>query len=174
MGVLSAWRFCPRCSATVEHNPGRAECPACGFAAYANPAPTASAVIVDGDGRALLSRRAYEPYRGLWDLPGGFLEEWEHPLECLRRELREETGLDVEPDEFLGFFVDRYGPETDARWTLNMYWTARAVGGELGPADDVSELAWFFPDELPPPEETAFRNVAHVLAEWRDRFARPQ
>jgi ADP-ribose pyrophosphatase YjhB (NUDIX family) len=98
------------------------------------------------------------------------MEESEHPLECLRRELREETGLEIEPLELEGMAMDQYGADPDAPWTLNLYWTARAVGGDSAPADDVSELAWFRADELPPAEELAFRNVAIILAEWRDRI----
>lgn len=170
MGVLGGWRFCPSCAAPIEHGEGRVTCDACGFVAYANPAPTACALVVDDEGRVLLARRAHEPYAGHWDLPGGYLEESEHPLECIRRELREETGLEIEPLELEGMVMDQYGTDPDAPWTLNLYWTARAVGGDPAPADDVSELAWFRPDELPPPEELAFRNVAVILADWRDRL----
>jgi ADP-ribose pyrophosphatase YjhB (NUDIX family) len=135
---------------------------------YGNPAPTACALLVDERGRLLLGRRANEPYQGRWDIPGGFLEEDEHPLDCLRRELREETGLDVESGDFFGVWMDRYGPGEDEPVTLNLYWTARVVGGgEPEAADDVSELRWFEPDELPGPEELAFRTVADVLAAFR-------
>jgi ADP-ribose pyrophosphatase YjhB (NUDIX family) len=127
--------------------------------------------VVDEDGRLLLARRAIEPFRGLWDLLGGFLHESEHPLDALRRELREETGLGIEPLEFFGVWMDQYGSEPDDPWTLNMYWTARPLGHEMHPADDVAALAWFTKDELPSPEETAFRNVSLVLAAWRDRVS---
>jgi ADP-ribose pyrophosphatase YjhB (NUDIX family) len=136
---------------------------------YANPAPTACALLVDDRGRLLLGRRAYEPCQGRWDIPGGFLEEHEHPLDCLVRELREETGLEVEPDEFVGAWMDRYGPGEDEPATLNLYWTARVTGGEANAADDVSELRWFALDELPRPEELAFRTVADVLVAFRNK-----
>ena len=127
-------------------------------------------MVVGEDGSVLLARRAGEPYRGYWDLPGGFLDEGEHPLDALRRELREETGLEVEPGEFVGIWMDRYGDADDAHATLNLYWTARVLGGEPRAADDVSELAWFRPDELPSPSELAF-HIAEVLAAWREQHA---
>jgi 8-oxo-dGTP diphosphatase len=168
VGVLTGWRFCPQCASPVVHGHERVQCHECGFVSYANPAPTACALVVPHGGGLLLVRRAGEPFEGLWDLPGGFVHESEHPLDALHRELFEETGLGIEPQQLFGIWMDQYGPGPDAPWTLNMYWLARPLGGELRPADDVSELRWFSPEELPAPEETAFRNVAHVLAAWRD------
>ncbi len=119
-----------------------------------------AAFVVD-DGRALLGKRAFEPDAGRWDLLGGFLEEGEHPGDGLRRELLEETGLEVEPGTFLGSYVDTYGgPESTV---LNLVYEARIVSGEMVPADDVTELRWFHLDDLPPREELAFRWVARFL-----------
>ena len=166
MGVLDEWRHCPRCGTRVEPAAGRAECAACGYVAYANPAPAACALCVDGAGRILLTRRAWEPYAGMWDLPGGFLHEAEHPLDALRRELHEETGLEVEPTEWLGAFMVPYGDGPGARTVLNLVWQARVVGGEELAADDVSEIRWFARDELPPFDEIA---MADVLRAWLAR-----
>ena len=119
----------------------------------------------------MLARRAIEPFKGFWDIPGGFLEEGEDPRDGLRRELREETGLEVEPERFLGVWMDRYGGDSTAEATLNLYWTARVVSGNASPDDDVSELRWFDRDQLPGPDELAFENVPLVLAAWRDEHA---
>jgi ADP-ribose pyrophosphatase YjhB (NUDIX family) len=169
MGVLHGWRWCPRCRAELEVDGGKAGCTECGLTHYAHSAPTASALPEDGEGRVLLARRAVEPEKGKWDIVGGFLEEGEDPLEGLRREVREETGLEAEPLDFLVATVDRYGDGDDAPHTLNLVWTARVSGGEPEPADDVSELRWFGRDELPPPEECAFEHLTDVLAAWRDQ-----
>lgn len=167
LGLLHGWRWCPRCRAELDLGHGRATCPDCGFVAYANSAPTANALPLDDRGRILLGRRARDPERGKWDILGGFLDEGEHPLDAVVRELREETGLDIEPLELVAIEMDRYGDGVDAPATLNLYWTARAVSGEMAPADDVTELRWFAPDELPADEELAFRVVARVLGNFR-------
>ena len=137
---------------------------------YASPKPTACALCVDEHGRVLLARRANEPFKGSWDLPGGFLEEGEHPLDALRRELMEETGLEVEPLEFVGVWLDRYPYETYTASTLNLYWTARVLAGSAKAADDVAELAWFRPEDLPDENRLAF-HIADVLRVWRDQHA---
>ena len=81
MTILQGWRYCPRCQAELKGDEKRVECPQCGFVAYGGgPVPTSTAVVVDGEGRVLLGRRAIEPDQGRWDLPGGFIEDGEHPL----------------------------------------------------------------------------------------------
>jgi ADP-ribose pyrophosphatase YjhB (NUDIX family) len=165
---LDEWRFCPRCAAEVEidREEGKVECEACGFRTYANSEPTASALCVDDDGRLLLARRAGAPFEGDWDLPGGFLEEGEHPLDAVRRELKEEAGVEIEPLDFLGVWIDRYSEDDSGPATLNFYWTARIVEGEPEPDDDVAELRWFDPDEISR-HGLAFRHLPEVLARWQ-------
>jgi ADP-ribose pyrophosphatase YjhB (NUDIX family) len=164
---LGEWRACPRCGAALEHDERSVSCPACGLQEYANPAPTASALVHDGDGNLLLARRAGDPGKGLWDLVGGFMDEGEEPLETLRRELREETGCDIEVGEFLGGLPDRYGD--GGIWTINFYWEA-TLSGEPQPGDDVAELVWFPRDELPPRSEFAFANTIALLERAGARF----
>lgn len=166
VGILTGWRYCPRCAETLAQAENRVECAACGFVHYANSSPTASAFVVDDDGRILLARRAFEPDAGLWDVPGGFLEEGEDPVAGLRRELLEETGLEIEVGDFVGTFTDTYGDGADARSVLNLVWEASLGAGEPVPGDDVSELGWFAKDALPPDVELAFHWLAAGLRDW--------
>jgi 8-oxo-dGTP diphosphatase len=148
---------------------GRVECEACGFVHWAHSSPAVSAFVADVDGRILLGRRAHEPDAGLWDALGGFLEEGEHPLDGLRREVLEETGLAVEPGPFVGAFMDTYGAEEGAVPVLNLVWEVTVSGGDARPADDVTELRWFGRDELPPEGEIAFRWLAPGLRAWIEK-----
>jgi 8-oxo-dGTP diphosphatase len=165
VALLDGWAHCPRCAHELTPHDNAVECAACGFLLYAHSAVTVSVLPEDGHGQVLLARRAFEPFRGLWDAVGGFLEEGEHPLDGMRREVREETGLTFEPRELLGFWMGRYGD--DERATLNVFWAGRLGAGTAHPADDVAELRWFGADELPTPEELAFEGlVAEVLRAW--------
>jgi ADP-ribose pyrophosphatase YjhB (NUDIX family) len=167
------WRHCPRCAAALLRavpagdDEERLACPACGLILYENPAPTASALVVDAGGRVLLTRRGIEPFLGMWDAPGGFIRPGESGEEAVRRELREETGLEIAVGEVLAIVPDTYGEEGTA--TLNVFYLARVVGGDPAPASDVSELAWLAPAELPGAGQIAFRCVAEVLAQWGSR-----
>jgi ADP-ribose pyrophosphatase YjhB (NUDIX family) len=170
VGVHDGWRLCPRCGgALAGADDGALACPDCGSTYYAHSMPTANAIVLDDAGRVLLGRRAREPEQGKWDVLGGFVHEGEEPEVALRRELREETGLDVEAGRFLGAWLDRYGEGEGAVSTLNLVWATRILGGELAPADDVAELRWFAVDELPPEEECAFDCVHAMLSAWRQQ-----
>lgn len=131
---------------------------------YRNAKPCAGA-LVERDGVLLLVKRAVAPFEGDWDIPGGFLQEWEHPAEGARREVREETGLEIEVTSLLGILIDRYG---DADYnTLNIYYRARVVGGVERPADDAATLGWFTANALP--ANVAFPDhELRVLELWRE------
>ena len=137
----------------------------CGESTYLSPKPASCGVVVDARGRVLIGRRAGDPRAGLWDVLGGFLDPGESPESGLVRELREEIGVECTVGRYLGGFPDEYGDDGDA--TLNLAYECRIVAGEPHAADDVSELAWFAPSELPAPEEFAFRSSVEILDAWR-------
>lgn len=162
-------RFCPRCGGLLEtvvrseKDRPRQVCTTCGRVHYRNAKPCAGA-LVTRDGRVLLVKRGIQPFLGYWDIPGGFLEEDEHPEAGAAREVREETGLKVRLTELFGFYMDRYSYDDTGDHCLNIYFLAEVVGGQAQPADDAAELAWFAPDELP--EKIAFDHARVVLADW--------
>ncbi|MCP4712464.1 MAG: NUDIX domain-containing protein, partial [Planctomycetes bacterium] len=91
------FRFCPRCggdklgAASVKSF----ECPDCGFGFFLNTAAAVGALITDDEGRLLVTVRKDEPAKGTWDLPGGFTDPGESVEETVRREIKEELGLDI-------------------------------------------------------------------------------
>ncbi len=160
-------RFCSYCGAPLPAPPP-VTCAACDTSHWRDAKPCAGA-LVTRDGRLLLVRRAHDPWRGLWDVPGGFCGPEEHPEAAAARELREETGLTVHVGEILGMWMDRYaasGPNAD-KVTLNIYFHATVEDGAHPSADpnEVAEIAWFGPQDLP--REVAFPgHVPAVLRAW--------
>ncbi|HKP09961.1 MAG TPA: NUDIX domain-containing protein [Gaiella sp.] len=163
MAFLDGWQFCPRCGTEGEHRGDQFACPACGHVVWSNSIPGVEAVI-ERDGRVLLARRANEPGKGLWDLPGGFPDEQEGPLEALAREVREETGLALEGIALLGIWLE---PDYEGRSVFSVTYRATAAPGEAVAADDVAELQWVAADELPPDAEFAFVHTPEALRLWR-------
>jgi ADP-ribose pyrophosphatase YjhB (NUDIX family) len=100
----------------------------------------AGAVVRDPQGRVLLVRRANEPSRGSWSLPGGRIEPGESPRETVVREVREETGLDVSVGDVLGI-VD-FGPYTVADFGCTL------VSGTPVAGDDALDVRWCARDDV--------------------------
>lgn len=167
LGETEAHRFCPRCGGRLELRPVEGRqlqvCTVCGRHHYHNDKPCAGILIVR-DGQVLLVHRGREPYKGYWDIPGGFLNPEELPEAGAVREAREETGLDVQLLAFLGFYMDHYVYQGERSAILNIYFVASATG-EPEAGDDADSCRWFPLGDLP--EEIAFEHEVRVLADLR-------
>ncbi|HYB70131.1 MAG TPA: NUDIX domain-containing protein [Candidatus Bathyarchaeia archaeon] len=142
-------RHCLACGARLrvgsEHGFPRWRCARCGWIFYNNPVP-ATVAIVTGPRGVLLCRRAAAPFRGTWDLAGGFLEAGERPEHGLRREVREELGARVRRARLVGFLLDQYG--AGGVPILGLIYRVQ-VTGRIRARSDVSEVRWFRPDAIP-------------------------
>lgn len=163
-------RFCPGCGTQlierVVDERTRRVCPACGRVHWRNAKPCAGALIIR-HGKVLLVRRAIEPFRGHWDIPGGFCEIDEHPIETAIREVREETGLEIELTGLLGIWLDDY----EGSVTLNVYYLARPLTRRLHINSEADAAAWFAPNALP--QHIAFTNGIQALRAWATNDATP-
>lgn len=161
--ALAEARFCPRCGRSAEVDfPRRIACPHCGYAAYYNPKPVAGAIPIDSHGRVILLRRGFDPGRGLWTFPGGFVDLGESVEEAALRETDEELGLTVE----LGSLVGVYS-RFDERVVLIVY-RASAIGRPRTTPEAV-EVRAFARSEVPW-HELAFWSTELAL---RDVFRQP-
>jgi ADP-ribose pyrophosphatase YjhB (NUDIX family) len=106
-------------------------------------------VVIDRD-RALLIRRGKEPLKGEWSIPGGMLELGEELKAGVKRELKEETGLEVEPLECILVFdrISREGERVKYHYVILDY-LCRKKRGRVSPASDVIDARWVRREDLP-------------------------
>lgn len=115
--------------------------------------PGAAGLVRDAQGRALLQRRRDN---GLWGFPGGLIELGESASDTIRREFREEVGLQIEPRRLIGVYTspefDRSYPNGDQAQLFAAFFECEIISGELKmQAEEVLELGWFdLDDDLPP------------------------
>jgi 8-oxo-dGTP diphosphatase len=163
-GIGKTYKYCPRCGAEmvnkrIDHEE-RKVCPVCKFVFYHNPVPAAG-VVIEKDNKILLVKRKYEPYKGDWSFPAGFMEYDESPEQCAIREIKEELSVDVKLDGLFGVYSGKDDPRTHA--VLIMYW-AKIKGGELKPGDDAEEIGFFAKEEVP--QNIAFLAHRQIIKEF--------
>jgi 8-oxo-dGTP diphosphatase len=163
-GIGKTYKYCPKCGAEmvdkrIDHRE-RKVCPVCKFVFYHNPVPAAG-VVIEKDNKILLVKRKYEPYKGDWSFPAGFMEYDESPEQCAIREIKEELNVDVELDGLFGVYSGKDDPRTHA--ILIMYW-AKIKKGELKPGDDAEEIRFFAKEEVP--QNIAFLAHRQIIREF--------
>jgi ADP-ribose pyrophosphatase YjhB (NUDIX family) len=154
--------FCPQCGTKLEEQfifgQKRNVCPSCSYVHFEDP-KVAVGVVVLRQGRIVLGKRGHEPNYGLWSFPSGYVDAGEVLEDAARREVKEETGLDIRIDRLLGVY-SRSGERT-----IFVAYAGEATGGELTVGEECLEVATFLPDELP---ELAFPHDDAIIAAWRD------
>jgi ADP-ribose pyrophosphatase YjhB (NUDIX family) len=181
------YSFCPVCGTPLERSGVQPavrdlhRCAKCGFEFWQNSKQAVAALVVrvvDTVPHLLLARRSINPYKGMWDLPGGYLKNGEAPEEGLAREMQEELGTTVSAVRLYMTGIDEYPREDvaeEARFVLSLHYLCEIPSdAALSPDDDVSEAGWFAFDALP--REIAFatnrRSISALVqdrgAPWRD------
>jgi ADP-ribose pyrophosphatase YjhB (NUDIX family) len=146
------------------------KCRDCGFTYYANPCSATAAFIVNDRDEMLVVRRAKEPAKGTLDLPGGFVDMCETVEEGMLREIKEETGLDVQDIRYLFSSPNLYVYSGMGVHTLDMDFLVRVHGDAIPvrAADDAAEAFWLPINKVNPADFglTSIRNaVIRFLAE---------
>ena len=159
------YKYCTQCKNELDLFGAYPKCNSCNVTYYRNSKPCVGILPIK-DGKVLLSKRGIEPFKGEVDIIGGFLEEGERPVDGVRREAKEETGLNIEPTEILGMYIDRYGENGD--FTLNIHYLGEVKGGEMKAQDDVASLHWIDIDQVPLGE--GFQNTKDALKDLKLKF----
>ena len=156
--------FCLRCghplsSATLKQGePERLYCPECGYVHYFDPKLAACGLIVIRD-RVLLCQRSIEPAKGLWVLPGGFVDRGERVEQAMEREVLEETGLKVRAAGLVGLYS--YPGETVA---VAVY-LGEVLDGRPEAKDETQEVGLYAPGEIPW-DRLAFSSTRDALQDF--------
>jgi 8-oxo-dGTP diphosphatase len=109
-------------------------------AAGAQHSVSVAAIVVDGDGRILMTQRRDN---GKWEPPGGILELGESIIDGVRREVREETGLSIEPDRLTGVYKNM------PRGIVALVFRAHITSGvQAAVTDETIRVQWLTPDEI--------------------------
>ena len=148
-------RFCPRCGqdATVNY-PRSIVCPTCGYAAFYNPKPVACAIPQTAEGHLILMRRGFEPRRGHWSMPGGFVDLGESVEQAAIREVQEELNLHIELTHLIGVYS-----RAEDRTVVVVY--AATTHGTPTLTEEALEVRAFAPIDIPWQD----------LAFWSDKSA---
>ena len=116
-------------------------CGTCDLHLYHNATAAAAAILLDDENRTLLIRRAHDPGKGRLAFAGGFIDNGESVENGLRREVREETGLEIATFSFLISHPNTYPYRGIIYHTIDLFFVARAVDfRHARPLDAVAEL----------------------------------
>ena len=170
MRPVELFRHCPCCGAgrpAENYNQSPYRCGGCSLAYFFNPTVAAGAFLFDAGGRVLLIRRAKEPSAGKLAVPGGFIDFGESAEEGLRREVREEVGIEIGRLQFLVSTPNLY-PYAEVTYpVLDLYFTATAINpDDAQPLDAVLGIEWRLPRDIAD-GEVAFDSLRAALAALR-------
>lgn len=165
MQPIDHFIHCPRCGTPrVGRTVNPFQCAACGFVFYFNPTVAAAAIVFRPDGQVLFIERAKEPAKGKLAFPGGFIDIGETVEAALRRETREEVGIEIHDLQLICSHPNEYLYK-DVRYpVLDFIFSARTQSDAQPKAlDAVAGVFWLDPKEVAL-EDLAFPSLREGLA----------
>lgn len=146
--------FCPLCGYKLItkfmplDGEKRLVCSNCGFVFYQNPPPTVLAFVEKGN-KVLLVKRAINPYKGYWDLPGGFVEIGQTIESALKQEIKEELGVEINTMSFISSFAAYYKIKHLKEEVINLIFKVTLTRENFKIGSDVTDAKWFLKTNLP-------------------------
>jgi len=154
---------CLRCGSKLRKYSHREFiCPKCRYTHYVNPYPTTSVIVENEKGEIMLVKRKYNPKKGYWDLPGGFVDLGESGEECSRREIKEELGINLKELIYLGSYPDKYFFQKINENTFTLWYMAKMPKEKIKVSDDISGYKFFKPKSIPY-NRLAFVNLGKAI-----------
>lgn len=170
MNQQPSFHFCPRCGSHdfAETVANSYVCGACGLYFFLNPATAVGGIICDADGAILLLRRAKDPGRGKFGLPGGFVDAGETIEAALARELREEVNLELTAFTYLCSFPNTYEYRGLTYSVIDLFFVCQVRSFDELAALDETDSTCFLPPAAIDLDEVAFPSVRQALQRYRD------
>jgi ADP-ribose pyrophosphatase YjhB (NUDIX family) len=163
--------FCPKCGhhGFVFDGVKAFTCEKCGFRYYINAATAVAAVLQLPDQRIILTKRKFEPRIGTFDLPGGFVDINERVEDAVKREIREELGIEVKNPAFLASFPNEYVYRGISYFTCDLAFVCPVDDiSNLKAADDVAEAIVIHPNDIDF-NTISFPSIVHILKTYMTR-----
>ncbi|HYK86857.1 MAG TPA: NUDIX domain-containing protein [Ktedonobacteraceae bacterium] len=158
------FNYCPYCTTPlvekrIAHTQRRA-CPACNFIYFPDP-KLVTVVVVQYNGEFLQGKRNIDPAKGQWSFFSGYVDRGEKVEEAAVREVKEESNLSVQLDQLIGIYSESGNPH------VVIAYRASILNNDISPLtadpDEVSELAFFTPDKIPPLAFPTDQQILHDL-----------
>ena len=148
---VNVLKFCPRCGSSRFPATGSRsfECADCSFNYYINSSAAVAVLLFNEKGKLLLTRRAFEPYVGKLDLPGGFIDPMETGEQAAVREIKEELGIEIHSLRYFGSYPNEYVFSGFSVFTLDMAFMAKTESlHQMTPMDDVASFEFIQPQDV--------------------------
>ncbi len=165
MHILEKFCYCPKCGSShfVEDTEKSKKCENCGFEYFLNPSAAVAAFILNRNGKILIERRKKDPAKGMFDLPGGFVDVRETAENAIVREVMEETSLNVTDAKYLFTQPNVYRYSDFDVHTLDIFFLCTVEDEtQMKAADDAAECMWMKPEDIRT-EQFGLRSVRQAL-----------
>ena len=172
MHFSQLFNHCPVCGSSrfVKNNVKSKCCGNCGFIMYINPSAAVAAFIINEQKEILVAVRGNEPAKGTWDMPGGFVDDFETAESAIRREVKEELGLELDDGRFIFSEPNQYMYSGWTIPTLDIFCLFEVKNVSPKPADDVSDC-YFVPLEELDEEKFGFISMRNAVKKLKAMLA---
>ena len=161
MAVYDDVNYCQRCGHDLEESEfegrSRPTCLSCGLVVFLDP-KVAVVVLVSTRNKLLFVQRGAEPQIGKWCFPGGYVDRGEEVEAAARREVLEETGLEVQIERLIGLYSLEANPVIVAAYLGSV------IGGKLMAGTDARDAGWYAVSNLP---DLAFPHNMNIIEDWK-------
>jgi len=168
---MTSFSVCPACGAdTLKADSTKSVvCMTCGFVYFFNPAAAVAAIIVNAKNELLVAVRANDPGKGLWDLPGGFVDPGESAEQALRREVKEELNLEIDSITYFCSMPNEYVYKQFTYTTVDLAFICQVDNfSGLRAMDDIENAMFISKNEVDT-KKFAFDSIRTIVSRYLHR-----